>query len=299
MRRGRLKHWLLALFCCASCTPAPKAPTEIKSWAVYYDSKLPAEDFASFDVVVFDRRYHPPLKPLKHKVTLLAYVSAGEMHGDSPRVAELRKEGAVLADNKQWKSHVMDLTSARWRSVVMDEVDDALKQGFDGVMLDTLDSTLDVAQKQDPKLGAATEAAAVQLIRDIRARHPHIRLMLNRGLKLLPDVSGQLDFILAESILAETNVSSGQSKLFPPNTYRQVAGLLQDAQVRSPQLKIVTLDYWDPDDVQGIRQLYAIQRAHGFVPYVATPDLRRLILEPHSRHPDHEKTPPIATGYEE
>ncbi len=268
-------------------------------WVVYYDSKLPAKVFEPYDIVLFDRRYHPPIKHLKGKVVLLAYVSAGEAHGDSPLLEGLRKDGAVLADNKQWNSHVMDLTSARWRSAVMDEVDDALKQGFDGVMLDTLDSALDVAEKKDPKLGKAAEAAAVQLIKDIRARHPHIQLMLNRGLKLLPDVSGQLDFILAESILSETNVSTGQSKLFSPNTYRQVVGLLQDAQARSPQLKIVTLDYWDMDDVQGMEHIYALQRANGFIPYVATPDLRRLILEPHSRHLEHEAPEPIAIGTEE
>ena len=299
MRKGRLRHWLLALFCCASCTPTSKVPPDTLRWAAYYDSKLPARDFLDYDMVLFDRRYHPPLKPLKGKVILLAYVSAGEAHGDSPLLEGLRKENAILANNKQWDSHVMDLTSARWRSAVMDEVDDALKQGFDGVMLDTLDSALDVAEKKDPRLGAAAEAAAVQLIKDIRAHHPHMQLMLNRGLKLLPDVSGQLDFILAESILAETNVSSGQSKLFPPNTYRQVARLLQDARARSPQLKIMTLDYWDMDDVQGMEQLYAIQRAHGFSPYVATPDLRRLILEPHSRHWIDGRPEPIAMGYGE
>lgn len=279
------KRWqrlVAALLCCVSCTPVPQ--TKQERWVVYYDKKLPAEAFEDYDLVVFDRIYHPKLKILKGKTILLAYVSAGELHGDDKKaLSQLRVEKAVFKANEKWDSHVIDLTSATWRSMVMTQVADALKQGFDGVMLDTLDSPLYASAKLSPELGEANRQAAIQLISDIRQAHPRLKLMVNRALDVLPEVSGQLDFILCESILSETNVSTGQYALVSPNTYRQVADRLQDVAVQAPQLKIYSLDYWNLDDVDGTRLLYALQRENGFIPYVTTPDLRTLSPEPHNK----------------
>jgi uncharacterized protein (TIGR01370 family) len=297
--RIRLTPLLMLLVCCMSCSPPlpelPPPPPPPERWAVYYDSKLPGKAFRDYDLVVFDRIYHPDLKPLQGKVTLLAYVSAGEIHGDRKKdIARLTKEKAILKHNKQWDSHIVKLTSARWRGMVLAQVKDAVDQGFDGVMLDTLENSLHASEKGSKKAHEANRQAAIQLLVDIKEAFPDIKIMLNRTFSILPDVSEQLDFILCESILAETNVSTRHSTLFPPNTYRQVRGLLKPIQRQAPQLKIYTLDYWNPDDVEGIQQLYAIQRANGFIPYVTTPDLRSLSLEPHRQQTIHDEHDPVA-----
>lgn len=301
----RLKQLMLVALCCASCAPTPKQPTKPERWVVYYGDTEPASAFLPFDVVLFDRIYHPPIAELledKDRI-LLAYVSAGEVHGyRTDELKHLKKHKAILAHNKDWDSYVIDLTSAEWRSIVLGEVQDALDQGFHGVMLDTIDTPLQASEKASPELGAANRDAAIQLIADIRQAHPGIKLMLNRGFPILPEVSGQLDFTLAESILAETNVSAGQSRLFSPMTYREMTTMLEDVRLRSPQLKVYTLDYWNQDDAEGIQRLYAIHREHDFVPYVTTPDLRTLSPEPHSTQ-TYERAKaqrkPVAIGREE
>lgn len=285
----RVKQLLLVALCCVSCAPAPK-PLKPERWVAYYDDKLPASAFLDYDLLVFDREYHPPLAPLKkHQRTVLAYVSVGEIHGHRAKeLAILTKQKAILEKNDQWDSQVVDLTSATWRGMVMKDIKNALDQGFDGVMLDTLDMPLAAAKRHSDALEEANKQAAIQLVNDIRETYPEIKIMLNRGFAILSDVSGQLDFILAESILSETNVSTGQSLLFSPKTYRELTGMLHAARRKAPKLKIYTLDYWKPRDVAGIRQLYAIHREHGFIPYVTTPDLRTLSPEPHSK-PDIQR----------
>jgi hypothetical protein len=104
--------------------------------------------------------------------------------------------------------------------------------------------------------------------------------MVNRGYALLPDIAGSIDFVLGESVMAS----------FDPNTkaYARVADAdvewqvneLRKAKALNPSLEIFTLDYWDPADVDGVRQIYRRQRANGFVPYVSTPMLDRLVKEP-------------------
>ena len=62
--------------------------------------------------------------------------------------------------------------------------------------------------------------------------------------------------------------------------YQSQVAMLQDAQRRNPALRVFTLDYWDPSDAEGLREIYHRQRAQGFSPYVATIALDEVIVEP-------------------
>ena len=54
---------------------------------------------------------------------------------------------------------------------------------------------------------------------------------------------------------------------------------LRAARTANPALTLATLDYWDPSDRRGVADLYARERAAGFLPYVATLALDRLLPE--------------------
>jgi hypothetical protein len=49
---------------------------------------------------------------------------------------------------------------------------------------------------------------------------------------------------------------------------------------RFPKLQIMSLDYWDPADTKGVATIYSTQRANGFIPYVSTIELNRVVEEP-------------------
>ena len=55
---------------------------------------------------------------------------------------------------------------------------------------------------------------------------------------------------------------------------------LAELRRRAPQVRIFTIDYWDPRDPAGQRRIYAQQRRNGFIPYVATVDLQHVVPEP-------------------
>jgi uncharacterized protein (TIGR01370 family) len=280
--RRRFKQSLAALLCLVGCTPTPRPPGDIKHWAVYYDDALPASAFKGMDLVIFDRRYHPKFESLKGKAHVLAYVSAGEVYDDVPERKILAKSKVLLGQNPRWKSHAVDLTSPEWREMVLDYVDDAVKRGFDGVMLDTLDSPLHWAETKAPERLDTMREAAASLVAGIRLRHPKVKIMVNRGFTVLPAIAPDIDYVLAESILTNTDVSTGQFSMFSPNTYHQAATQLHRVVALAPHLQVLTLDYWNQDDVNGLESIYAMQRASGFVPYVTTPDLKRYTPEPTS-----------------
>ena len=276
-----MRRWLAMLLMAAGCAPIPgKEAAHAPRWVAYYDKKLPASAFADYELVVFDRFYYPEFQSLKGNSTVLAYVSVGEMHDDSPHRHTLEQQDALLQSREHWGSHIVDLNNKAWRESVLEAVGDAITKGFDGVMLDTIDSPIHYAMTNSPNQVDTVKHQAIRLIRDIRTHYPSAKIMLNRGFEILPQVAGVIDFALAESILSQTDVSSGQSRLFPAHTFHLAVSKLKEAQRIAPKLTIYTLDYWNQDDVQGIGKLYAIQRSYGFRPYVTTPDLRTHTPEP-------------------
>lgn len=283
MRNHSFKKMLSALLMLSGCIPSTSPPaasvTPVRHWAAYYGNKTPASAFKNLDLVVFDRRYHPDFKALQPRTTVLAYVSAGEVYDDVPEKNLLANRNLLLFQQDHWKSHAVDITAPQWRAMVMGYVDDAVSKGFDGVMLDTIDSPIEWSVAHAPERTDALQAAAALLISDIRARHPDIKIMLNRGFSLLPDVADKIDFMLAESILTHVNVSTGQFSISSPTSYLDTAEMLRQAAAAS-HLQVLTLDYWNQDDAGHLHTIYATQRTFGFAPYVTTADLRSYTPEP-------------------
>jgi hypothetical protein len=162
----------------------------------------------------------------------------------------------------------------------MGQVDDAMLHGFNGVMLDTVDSPLAWAKKQSDADYQRMRESAITLISDIRHKYPKIKIMLNRGFDLVAASAPQIDYVLAESILTYKDDSTGQFNFISPVTYANVAAQLQHL-AHPKTLQILTLDYWDINDVYGVQDIYQRQRAEGFAPYVTTSDLRHFTPEPY------------------
>lgn len=255
-------------------------PKPIRRWAAYYHTALAPGTFSGLDLVVFDRRYHPDLAPLQGRTQLLAYISIGEVHGDVPERLELERNGLLLYKNEQWDSYAVDITAPLWQEIVFAQVEDALAQGFDGVFLDTVDSPLHWARTHAPKMLSQVQHAAIGLIAGIRSRHPHIKLMLNRGFDIAGEASRSLDYLLAESILSYKDIFTGQFHLIPPEAYANAVVQLQAIIARAENLQIMTLDYWNTGDGKGIQDIYTKQRAAGFIPYVTSRDLIHYTAEP-------------------
>lgn len=279
--KTRAKSWtLLALLCCFPAWAQQEAPPV--RWAAYYSDALPASSFESYHVVVFDGDHHPSLAPLKaHGVTLLGYLSAGEAERYRSYYPRLKAQKLLLRTSALWRDHqAIDLRNPAWEAMVVDELVPALlAQGFDGVMLDTLDSPL-ALEAESPEHYGGMRTGAVSLIKRLRERYPHIPIMLNRAFELLPEVGGDIDSVMAESIYTDWVNKDRKPKLLPQNTQDDYLRRLREAQATFPALKIYTLDYWNMKDAPGVKRIYAHQRGQGFIPYVATPELNRAFKEP-------------------
>lgn len=271
---GIAAAWLIV------CTGLPAAAGD--RWAVCYTSRPTPYELTQYDVVVLDADHHPPLAPLLDRDrTVLAYLSLTQIGAHRGVFPALTRAGVVLDAHAVWTdAHYLDIRRPEWtRAVLEDLVPRALEAGFTGLFLDTLDDA-DFLEQRDPLRHAGMKAAAVRLVLAIRQHYPQITLMVNRGYALVPQIAPAIDILLGESVLATFDPTTNVYARVPASDVAWQVNELRRAKASNAKLRVFTLDYWDPADTKGIKELYQRQRAQGFVPYVSTPLLDTIIGEP-------------------
>ena len=251
-------------------------------WAVVYAQNIPVASLLPYDLLVLDRDAHPPLALLKDgKRIVLGYMSMGEAEISRQNYDNVSALGVETNPIPEWNGNpLIDVRKPQWRQYVLNTlIPDILKQGFDGVMIDTVDSLVWLEQKE-PVRYAGLQRATIALIKEIRAKFPKIYIMMNRGFDVLPDVGGDIDMLLAESTYTGQSASTHQPEMIPLETHVDYIMQLKVAQKRFRHLKIYTLDYWPPSDVATIQSIYKKQRSNGFIPYVSTMGLQEIVAEP-------------------
>lgn len=261
-----------------------KASPKIDNYLVYYAEKADFNELAKYNLLVFDSDKHPPLRPLQDRgKILLGYISLGEAENHRRHFKAVKAQGILGEENQYWKgSYYVDQRDPRWaKRVIEDLIPKILQKGFDGIFMDTLDNPAHMERTWPDKYGGMIQAG-VNLVKAIRHHYPDIKIMMNRGYELLPQVAGDIDFEMAESLYADYNFETKTYRNTPHEDYQYQIRLLNKVKKMHPHLQIVSLDYWNPEDAQGIMKIYEIERQNGFVPYVATVELNRIVLEPAS-----------------
>jgi polysaccharide biosynthesis protein PelA len=275
----------LAAFICYpvrsfSATQCSQSPP-MTHFLVYYGS---GQDriIASADVVVLDSsRDVRPLRAAGTSAMLLGYLSLGEVTSVSPFFSKLQKAGAALTQNQNWPgSWMVDFRASAWQDLLITEIiPGILGRGFVGLFLDTVDDAQYLETLHPDTYKGMIEAAA-ELIRRIHNQFPAVPLMLNRGYAVLPKVATELTMVMGESIRTTYGSHPGEYRLTSEQDYLWQRNALLESCALNQRLQLFALDYWNPKDQPGIARLYAIERANGFVPYVATPSLDQIVPEP-------------------
>jgi hypothetical protein len=122
--------------------------------------------------------------------------------------------------------------------------------------------------------------ASIDLVQAIRRSSPDMLIIVNRGYALLPDILRIVDAVLVESLLTTPDPDGNGFHWNRPDEIATQLALLAPARDSTPALPILSLDYWDPADAAGVKDIYRRQRALGHLPYVTTPLLGAITPEP-------------------
>jgi uncharacterized protein (TIGR01370 family) len=251
-------------------------------WIAFYGQTADEEVLSAYDIVVLDPMFQGSIATIaKGRARVCAYLSLGEA-----RILDAFYDridpAALLEDNPAWPgTRRIDVRQRSWKDLVLGGIIPFIAaKGFTGLMLDTLD-TPPYLEQIDPVGKQGMGKAAVELVQAIRKSYPKMLVIVNRGYALLPNIIDYVDGVIAESLLTTPeNDGSGRFKWNEPADVAMQLSLLAPAEVRQIRVPILSLDYWDPGDVEGVRKIYSRQRQLGHHPYVATPVLDRIIPEP-------------------
>lgn len=171
--------------------------------------------------------------------------------------------------NADWGSYYVDPGNAAWRARIIAQAGAILARGFDGLILDTLDTA---------ELQPGLDRGMVGLVQLLRAKYPKAKLLVNRGFSVIERIAPSIDGVMFENFSSEYN--------FKKKTYRgltkaerrendAIAGRLQSLQ-RDCNLLVVTVDYAKRSSRTAVMKYAKTSRSWGFIPYVSTISLNRV-----------------------
>lgn len=279
-RPGMLRQTLLrgaAALAAAAAVMAPRAASARRmTWVAFYGEYMDEGTLSTYDVVVLDPMFRGSVTAVSERgARVCAYLSLGEIRMSDPFLAKTSPE-ALLAENPAWPgTRRVDVRNQSWKDLVIGELIPAIRaRGFTGLMFDTLD-TPPFLEESDPVGNTGMRQAAIDLVLAIRAAHPGMMLLMNRGYALLPSVIGNIDGVIAESLLTSSErTDDGRYKSNEPENVALQISLLAVAKGRVP---IFSLDYWDPSDLDMIRKICESERLLGHHPYVSTRTLDTVV----------------------
>jgi uncharacterized protein (TIGR01370 family) len=251
-----------------------------QSLVIYYGDRYDTIPDNYSLIIVEDRETAGAFIRQRTQSTVLGYVSIAEVHSGRPFYSSLRSKGVLGAPNPNWPdAFYVDVRSNAWKNLLLKEIiPSILNNGYQGIFLDTLDTT-EALEGQDPVKSKGMISAAADLIRSIRSIYPSIIIMINRGYAVLPLIPGEFDYLLGESVRGTFNPQTGVYYRRTEQDIEWQRARMLEARDRDPALQLFSLDYWDPKDRAGLDRLYAEARADGFIPYIATPDLMQIVPE--------------------
>ena len=245
------------------------AASATQNIAFYYGQPVPIDLLANFDQVVVEPDNTNNIGQLiTHGVDVFAYISVGEIHPSRPWFPDIPKQW-LLGENSAWASHVVDLRQTAWHDFLINKLMAPLwEQGYRGFFLDTLDSyqlaTMDIKHR------GSQQQALVSLIKTMHSRFPGIKLILNRGFELLPEISGFVYAVAAESLYQGWNASAKMyTEVTEPDRDWLLSRLTQAH--KDYGLPIIAIEYVAPNRRDLAREVASKIKALGFMPWVSNP----------------------------
>jgi len=264
---------VVILFFCSLSHAERQGTEKPHTWLCYYGDTFGFRHYAAFDLVVFDGRNHPPLKRRNGgSPTYLGYLNLGEIDLVDPLWSRAEGKSYLVKKNNDWDSWIVDIRDPAWQSLIFDHaIKDILPRGFDGLFIDTIDSSLSLQLD-------GTEDAVLHIIRKIKETYPGKLLAVNRGLPVLPRIAPFLDFVVVEDLYSCYSFDERRYMKVTRETRDILLKQVADGLKVVPDLTVLTIDYAGPGQSRLAEEAIAFSRSRGFVPYVSTYTLDQIFF---------------------
>jgi len=208
-----------------------------------------------------------PIDDLPQSTIRLAYVSVGEADPRRPYWPEVRDQPFLVESNPEWPDNVrVDIRNSRWQELLMcEEIARLMQRGFDGLMLDTID-TVPYLESKDPVRYAGSRQALREWLQRLRAAFPRAVLVAN-GSDALADAAPYVDAFIVEGVFSMYDVRQRAYRKTTDAERDWKLGAIARARAVAPR-PVFTIEYADVGDVALSQWASQESIRHGFRPYV-------------------------------
>lgn len=227
------------------------------------------------EMVVLSDDPRIPVRDLAQGALRLAYLSVGEADRQRPYWPAVEAQPFLVEANPHWPDNYrVDLRDQRWQRILLDqEIPRLLERGFQGLMLDTID-TAPYLETKDPARFAGMRQALRSFLASVRGRHPGIALLAN-GTEALQDAAPVVDGYVVEGLFATYDF--GRHDYRPTTESERSWKLAQiDLAQANARRPVFTIEYASVGDVALARWAAAESAGRGFRPYVTVKDINTL-----------------------
>ena len=277
---ARISVWLCSFFTAWLLL----SPVHSRTWQADYSAAPDGLRLLATEMAILD-----PSARVDHAAaaaagrTWLAYVSLVEVSRKATYASDAAKKGVkYLAENKEWSSRMVDISSPRWADYVVDTLArGAVQRGFRGFFLDTVDSW-QILAREFPEKKETYRKALISIILRLHSTFPDKEIVMNRGFELLPDVRTAIQGVMIESVF---HTFDKDGRYLPTSDTTRKALTERIASLRQAGLNVYGLDYAEPGNAAAIEESVKLLTAAGAEPFVSTRELQGMMLGPVKEKP--------------
>ena len=213
-----------------------------------------------------------PIGQFPESTIRLAYVSVAETDTRWPNWPALQNQPFIVEPNPDWPANVrVDIRDQRWQDrLLREDIPPLIARGFDGVMLDTID-TAPYLERKDPARFAGSRQALRDWARRLRERFPRAVIIANGG-EALVDVAPFVDGFVVEGVFSIYDAGRKTYRATTDAERTWKLGAIARARAVAPR-PVFTIEYADVGDVALSHWAQDESIRHGFRPYVGVRDL--------------------------
>jgi endo-alpha-1,4-polygalactosaminidase (GH114 family) len=205
----------------------------------------------------------------------LGYLSVGEADPRRPYWSAVQGSPFLIEPDPYWPENMrVDLRDRRWQEILLSqEIPRLLGAGFDGLMLDTID-TASYLEAKDPVRFAGARQALRDLLREIRTRFPRAPVVAN-GTAGLADAAPFVDGFVVEGVFATYDFGRRLYRITTDQERDWKLARIADA-LAVAHRPVFTIDYADVGDVALAHWAERAATERGFKSYIGVRDLNTL-----------------------
>ncbi|WP_319523571.1 endo alpha-1,4 polygalactosaminidase [Breoghania sp.] len=271
--------WIAAAVLLPVAAGADDSRPVVDNWLCYYGDVFGPEIYTRFDLVVLDSRHHPPLPETDDHPPILGYLSVGEVDGKGPYWEKVRQADFLVKENQAWNSWIVDVRDHAWQRLLLeDAIPEIFEKGFDGLFLDTFDSSLYLLDLPDGERYRGVEKALLAIIIAIKSTYPDKWIVVNRGLAILPDIAPWIDFVVYEDLYSYYDHQTRRYEKVSATSREELMPFIEKGLAANPDLGLLSIDYASVDQPELAMEAIRFARKKGFIPYVSNVELDQIFL---------------------